>query len=199
MTTRNERPSPPGNQEARLLIRVMLRLGESTYTLGDAEISSENTDMAALLAHIPLPPVECQHPPETSPAELHQRLATLCQRLGVDEPVYEQLGGEEATALITRLQAEEDDLLRTAVEGQAPGPSTAVSSAPGIDKALLRQLKERWRTHFCPQGSVDNQIRDWEDFKTRVCGTAVPDRSMQASQYEQLLAALALPVRERKG
>lgn len=198
-TTMNERAPETTGQGVRVLLRVMLLIGDHPYALGDAEIACDTPAVRAWLAQAPLtsqPVTAASLPPALLSMELRQRLATLCGRLGVAEPLYDQLGAQEAAALLARLQAEEEELLQTAEQARTPQPPERL--APPIEKALTRQLKERWRARFRPQGTVDDLLHDWERFKQRVCGTAVSDRTMHAKQYEQLLAALASPAAERK-
>ena len=195
-------------QGVRVLLRVMLLIGDQRYPLGDTEIVCETSDLyehfSDLGTHLTQARADTTRwtagPPTPTPlpSNLREHIAALCQRLGVAEPVYDQISEQEAVRLLTRLQAEEDELLHTAEEAQAPHLSSA-AVVPMIEKALIRQLKERWRARFRPGGEVDTVVALWEAFKTRVCGEAVSDRAMRPGQYEQLLAALVHPGTERKG
>lgn len=190
-------------QGIRVLLRVMLLIGDHHYALGDAEIACETSALRQYLS-TPDPQVSADatqrtsyaQPPIPLPLKLRERIADLCQRLGVTEPFYDQLSEQEATPLLERLQAEEDELMQVAEKALTPCPPSATT--PLIEKALIRQLKQRWRTRFRPAGEVDAVRGLWEAFKTRVCGEAVPDQAMRAGQYEQLLAALADPGTKRK-
>lgn len=199
-TTLNHHTPQATGQGVRVLLRVMLLVGDQPYALGDAEIASDTPAVRAWLAQAPftssLETVASLPSPLVTP-ERRQRLAILCRRLGVAEPLYDQLGGQEATALLARLEAEEEELWQTVAQARATSP--AERAILPIDKALIRQLKERWRARYQPQGSVDDMQRDWARFKQHVCGESVPDRAMHAHQYEQLLAALASPAAERTG
>lgn len=183
------------NQQARLVMRLQLQIGGVTYQLGDAELAYEISAIRALLT----PPVSSEMvspvlSPLLSPA-LRERLASLCARLGEREPDYSQMKEHEAITLLARLQAEEEDLLRTAAQEQTH-PSPAPEPLP-VEPTLIRQLKQRWRTRYQPRGSVEDVQRAWGHFKQQICGEAVSDRAIRASQYEHLLAALASPPRER--
>ncbi len=198
-TTMDEHAPETTRQGVRVLLRVMLLIGDHPSALGDAEIACDTPAVRAWLAQAPLasrPVTAASLPPALLSTELSQRLATLCGRLGVAEPMYDQLGEQEAALLLARLQAEEEELLQTAEHARAP--QSPERSAPLIEKALIRQIKERWRARFRPQGTVDDLRRSWEHFKQRVCDQAVSDRAMHANQYEQLLAALAEPAAEGK-
>jgi hypothetical protein len=188
MTTTREDAPPTATQGARMRVRVMLLVGEQPYVLGETDIASGTPELCTWLAQEFVPPS-----PVPLAAELRERLATLCARLGVADPAYDQLGANEALVLLARLEAEEEELLYTALH--TPTRQPEAWEATIIDKALIRRLKERWRTRFCPHGRVDALRAEWEQFKQRVCGQPVSDRAMRPSQYERLLAALQ---RERK-
>jgi len=193
-TLLNEHASETPGQGVRVILRVMLLVGDHPITLGDAEIPCDTPSVRTWLAQAPLasrPVTAVSLLPALLSFELCQRLATLCRRLGVTEPLYDQLGEQEAATLLAQLQAEEEELLQTAAH--APTAHDPEQAEPPIEKALIRQLKERWRARFRPQGSVDDLRCSWEDYKQRVCGEAVSDRTMHARQYEQLLAALIEP------
>lgn len=197
-TMMNEHAPQTPRQGVRVFLRVMLLVGDYHIALGDAEIACDTPAVRAWLAQAPLMPLPesaASLSPAFLSAELRQRLATLCGRLGVAEPAYDQLGEQEAGAFLARLQAEEEELLQTAAHARTP-PSSE-HSASSIEKGLIRQLKERWRARFRPQGSVDDLLSDWEHFKQRTCGEAVSDRTMRADQYEKLLAAFVSPATER--
>ena len=204
-TTFDKHPSGQSMHGVRVILRVLLFVGEHSYTLGDAEIVCETPTVCEQLSTVSaaLAQANADATRRTSgslPSALltiqqRQRIATLCQRLGVAEPVYDQLSEQDAAHILTRLQAEEDELLQTAEEAHPPRFPSA--EPPLIEKALIRQLKQRWRTHFRPQGELATVVALWETFKTRVCGEPVADHAMRASQYEQLLAALAHPRAER--
>jgi hypothetical protein len=101
--------------------------------------------------------------------------------------------------LIAELQAEEADLLRTAEEARAASTAEHDTSTPDpaqlpgsvVERALVRQLKLRWRTTFRPAGDATAQLAQWTAFKTRVCQQEVSDIAMRPDQYECLLATLA--------
>ena len=179
----------PQTPDARLIVRLLLRVGEATYELGDAEMVYELPAMRALLT-----PTTGPEPHSSLPPALHERIATLCARLGVAEPSYSRLEQATANALLARLQAEEEDLLRTA-EGTHVAPSAEPSSP--IDKGLVRQLKARWRARTKAQGPLDELRRAWEGFKQGICGEEVADRAMREDQYVKLLAFLTSPSPER--
>lgn len=187
----------PEHSTTRLVVRVLLQIGEETYTLGDAELGSAFPAIRALLAPTGSIPPETVLPAPSSLLSpiLHERLAGLCARLGEKEPDYSHLEEHEAAALLARLQAAEEDLLQTAERARAH-----LSSAPEtfpVEPALIRQLKQRWRTRYQPHGSVEDLQRAWGDFKQQICGEAVADRAIHAQQYERLLAALASSPQER--
>jgi hypothetical protein len=187
----------PENSMARLVVRVLLQIGEETYPLGDAELGSAFPAIRDLLAPTGFIPPEAILPVPSSllSSLLRERLASLCARLGEKEPDYSTLTEQEATSLLARLQAEEEDLLQTATQARTqPSPPPATSP---VDRALVHQLKQRWRTRYQPQGSVEDLQRAWGHFKQRICGEAVGDRAIGASQYEQLLAALTATTPER--
>ena len=197
-TLLNEQTSETPGQGVRVLLRVMLLVGDHSLTLGDTEIACDTPAVRTWLAQAPLasqPMTATSLPPAPLSFELRQRLATLCRRLGVAEPLYDQLGAYEAATLLARLQAEDEELLQTVT----PAQTAPEQAEPLIEKALIRQLKERWRARYQPLGSVEDMQRDWARFKQHVCGEPVSDRAMQAHQYEQLLAALASPAAERTG
>ena len=87
MTTHAEGPS-----DARLIVRVLLQVGETTYPVGDAELGYEVSAIRALLTPSLLPATVSS----LSPA-LRERIATLCTRLGEAEPAYSQLDRTQAT------------------------------------------------------------------------------------------------------
>jgi hypothetical protein len=183
--------APDNHQQARLVVRVLLQVGGATYALGDAEMAEALPAMRELLAPAALP--------ETASllvsSALRERITTLCSRLGTPFPPFDQLDQGASETLLARLQAEEEDLLRTA-EG-AHTASSAEPSSPPIDKGLVRQLKERWRACTGAQGSLDEVRSAWERFKQQVCAETVTDRAMRADQYVKLLAALTSPSPER--
>jgi hypothetical protein len=175
------------HQQARLVVRVLLQVGGATYELGDAEMAYALPAMRELLAPAALP--------ETASllvsSALRERITTLCSRLGTPFPPFDQLDPGASETLLARLQAEEEDLLRTAEGASSAEPSSS------IDKGLVRQLKERWRARTGAQGSVGELLDAWERFKHRVCAETVADRTMRVDQYEKLLAALVSPPKER--
>lgn len=187
----------PEHSMARLVVRVLLQIGEETYPLGDAELGSAFPAIRALLAPTGSIPPEAVLPAPSSLLSplLRERLAGLCVRLGEKEPAYHQLTEQDATSLLARLQAEEEDLLQTATQARTQLPPPPATSP--VDRALVHQLKQRWRTQYRPQGSVEDLQRAWGHFKQRICGETIGDRAIGASQYEQLLAALTTTAPER--
>jgi hypothetical protein len=182
-------------QQARLIVRVLLQVGDCSYPLGDAAFAYEVPAMRAVLT--PTPPSETVSsvPPDLLAPALRERIASLCSRLGIAEPTYDQLEPTTAETLLAQLLADEEELQQATEQVQAS--SAPAYMAPPIEKALLRQLKERWRTRFRPQGSLDDVLYVWEDFKRRICGETVSDRSMRADQYERLLTVLTSSAAER--
>lgn len=175
---------------ARLIVRVVLQVGETTYTVGEAELGDDLSVLRTVLA-----------PPAPSPAgaplplALRERMAHLCARLGAPAPADDQLTEQEATALVARLEAEEEELLRAAALARTqPAPARDL---PPVDLALIRSLKHRWRMHFRLQGEVEELQRAWGYFKQQICGEAIADRAITAQHYERLLAALASSPPER--
>lgn len=183
------------DQQARLVVRVHLQIGETTYQLGDAELAYEIPVIRTLLAPMISREAGTTVPSDPLSPSLREQIATLCARLGAAEPRYDQLGQAEAETVLARLQAEEEDLLQTAAQAQTlPSPTPEM---PPVEPALIRQLKQRWRAQSQRQESVEDLQRAWGHFKQQICGEAISDRAIDASQYEHLLAALTSPATER--
>ena len=175
---------------ARLIVRVLLQVGETTHTVGDAELGDDLSVLRALLA--PPTPSEAGAPLSLA---LRERIMHLCARLGERAPAADQLTEREATALVARLEAEEEELLRTAAQARTqPDPARDM---PPVDLALIRHLKHRWRAQYQLQGEVEELQRAWGTFKQQICGEAIADRAITAQHYERLLAALASSPPER--
>ncbi|HEX7735506.1 MAG TPA: hypothetical protein VF458_11615, partial [Ktedonobacteraceae bacterium] len=128
-------------------------------------------------------------------SEQRQQITTLCKRLGVAEPAEESLDAIAADLFIAELQDEEADLLRTAEQAEEAQGSLQEAQPPGslVEAALVRHLKQRWRTLFHPAGEANDLLRQWSAFKQQVCQQEVSDAHMRPAQYEQLLAALPTP------